>query len=259
MEGSKKHLLLLIWLTALYFVGIWLFTRGFFLTRSVINKKNSCDVDFAGQAHNYVLDKHGHDGCWMHARFKKAIILIIDALRFDFVAHKEPVDGNERVFHNKFTTVHQILESEPLNSRLYRFLADPPTTTMQRLKGLTTGSLPTFVDASANFASAEISEDNIISQLKNLGKHIVFMGDDTWMGLYPNHFTRSFPYPSLNVKDIHTVDDGVIDHLNEELKNKNWDVLIGHFLGVDHCGHTYGPDHPIMGQKLEQMNAVLRC
>ena len=34
-----------------------------------------------------------------------------------------------------------------------RFLADPPTTTMQRLKGLTTGSLPTFIDVSANFAS----------------------------------------------------------------------------------------------------------
>ena len=35
----------------------------------------------------------------------------------------------------------------PQQTALFRFIADPPTTTMQRLKGLTTGSLPTFVDA----------------------------------------------------------------------------------------------------------------
>ena len=47
------------------------------------------------------------------------------------------------------------------------------------------GSLPTFVDAGSNFASAEIREDNVIAQLKSRGKTVVFMGDDTWMGLFP--------------------------------------------------------------------------
>ena len=50
----------------------------------------------------------------------------------------------------------------------------------------TLGSLPTFIDAGSNFASSEIHEDNIIAQLKNSGKKIVFMGDDTWMGLFPS-------------------------------------------------------------------------
>ena len=44
-------------------------------------------------------------------------------------------------------------------------MADPPTTTMQRLKALTTGSLPTFIDAGSNFATNEINEDNIIDQV----------------------------------------------------------------------------------------------
>ena len=48
------------------------------------------------------------------------------------------------------------------------------------------GSLPTFVDAGSNFASSEINEDNIIAQLQSRGKKIVFMGDDTWMGLFPS-------------------------------------------------------------------------
>ena len=39
---------------------------------------------------------------------------------------------------------------------LLKFIADPPTTTLQRLKGLTTGSLPTFIDAGSNFAGEVI-------------------------------------------------------------------------------------------------------
>lgn len=37
-----------------------------------------------------------------------------------------------------------------------------------------------------------------------------------------------------------------------------WDVLIAHFLGVDHVGHTYGPSHPAMASKLTQMDHALR-
>jgi predicted AlkP superfamily pyrophosphatase or phosphodiesterase len=35
------------------------------------------------------------------------------------------------------------------------------------------------------------------------------MGDDTWMQLAQHAFTEAYPYPSFNVHDLHTVDDGV--------------------------------------------------
>lgn len=57
------------------------------------------------------------------------------------------------------------MNQQPDNSRLMKFIADPPTTTLQRLKGMTTGSLPTFIDIGSNFASPEINEDNIIDQV----------------------------------------------------------------------------------------------
>lgn len=60
------------------------------------------------------------------------------------------------------------------------------------------------------------------------------------------------------MKDLHTVDDGVISHLIPEIKRPDWDVVIAHFLGVDHCGHRYGPYHQAMAEKLMQMNDVLR-
>jgi hypothetical protein len=37
----------------------------------------------------------------------------------------------------------------------------------------------------------------------------VMMGDDTWMQLAQHAFTEAYPYPSFNVHDLHTVDDGV--------------------------------------------------
>lgn len=50
---------------------------------------------------------------------------------------------------------------------------------------------------------------------------------------------------------------GVLSHIYEELDTDDADVLIAHFLGVDHCGHWYHQDHPEMGSKLSQMNQVV--
>jgi phosphatidylinositol glycan class O len=34
----------------------------------------------------------------------------------------------------------------------------------------------------------------------------------------------------------------------------SWDVLIAHYLGVDHAGHTYGVNSKQMDEKLAQMD-----
>ena len=202
----------------------------------------------------------GHRGCWMPAKFNKTVVIIIDALRYDFAYYNSTLAEakDELPYHNKLKVIHELLTERPMNSRLLKFVADPPTTTMQRLKGLSTGSLPTFVDVGANFHSSEITEDNWIDQLLSQDKEIVFMGDDTWLNLFPNRFKREYPFPSFNVQDLDTVDNGVLEHLLPEIGNGDWDVLIAHFLGVDHCGHRYGPNHPEMTRKLEQMDRVIR-
>jgi hypothetical protein len=41
------------------------------------------------------------------------------------------------------------------------------------------------------------------------GKRVAFVGDDTWQQLAPDAFDWAWPYPSFNVKDLHSVDDGV--------------------------------------------------
>ena len=43
----------------------------------------------------------------------------------------------------------------------------------------------------------KVAEDTFVRQLMRNGKNVVFIGDDTWDGLFPNQFHRSYFYPSL--------------------------------------------------------------
>ncbi|KAF8770580.1 GPI ethanolamine phosphate transferase 3 like protein [Argiope bruennichi] len=267
---SLKNCLIVLWVYILYVLGIWFFLSGYLLKRIVVHQ-NSTVTDSIGRdidcknvlslRHMNFYEKEEKIPQYSKnknylKRFDRAIIIVIDALRFDFVLH-HPEDTGENFYLNKMPVFKEIMEKNKNNALLFRLTADPPTTTLQRLKGLTTGSLPTFIDLSLNFASSEISEDNFIRQMNKYNKRIVFMGDDTWDNLFPNAFHRKFPFPSFNVKDLDTVDDGILKHLYDEMEKNDSEVIIAHFLGVDHCGHRYGPKHPEMSRKLQQMNSVI--
>ncbi len=233
------------------------------MTRLVLDHKSTCAAPpFDAFRTNGDLSRV--EGCWYPREFQKAVIIVVDALRYDFTVPFLPseVDKEARQFHNAFPILYNTAKTRPENAFLLPFIADPPTTTLQRLKGLTTGTLPTFHDAGSNFAGTAIEEDNLLAQMRNLGKTIVHLGDDTWQSLFPGYFHQnlSHPYDSFNVWDLHTVDDGVASHLMPLLNSPNgtqWDYVFAHFLGVDHAGHRYGPDHPAMNSKLQEMDSVI--
>ncbi|KAH9882753.1 hypothetical protein J1614_000119 [Plenodomus biglobosus] len=264
----------------LHVAGIYLFTSGFLLTRLVLDHTSECAIPPIDAAKSYTPGDVAK-GCWHPKTFDKAIVIIVDALRYDFTvpfaAQFEPTDlaaiaaasppqaplVAPRHFHDAIPVLYETAKSQPNNAFLLPFIADPPTTTLQRLKGLTTGTLPTFIDAGSNFAGTAIEEDNLVAQLKSAGKRMVHLGDDTWHALFPDYFDPNLThaYDSFNVWDLHTVDNGVTEHIFPLLKAENtskWDVIFGHYLGVDHAGHRYGPDHPAMTAKLGQMDDVFR-
>lgn len=39
---------------------------------------------------------------------------------------------------------------------------------------------------------------------------------------------------------------------------EDWDVLVVHYLGVDHAGHTQGAGAPAMAAKLRQLDSQIR-
>ncbi|XP_066150813.1 GPI ethanolamine phosphate transferase 3 [Euwallacea fornicatus] len=270
MKRKLKYFLTLLWFSYLIVTSILLFAKGFLLTRHVQYRNATClyfdeetcyiNNDQRSQISNCNAEalnpyENAHELCLKVP--VRVVVLIVDALRYDFTVF-DGKNKNPLSYENKIPVIKEILDKHPQSSKLYKFIADPPTTTMQRVKALTTGSLPTFIDAGSNFATSAIDEDNIIDQILMQNGKIVFMGDDTWTSLYPQRFIRNYPYPSFDVWDLDTVDNGVKSHLFSELIQKDWNLLIGHFLGVDHCGHRYGPNHPEMGRKLREINEVIR-
>ena len=218
-------------------------------------------------------------GCWTSRRIDSLVILVVDALRFDFARDHLPLSVGSRLFPGSKK------DGTRGYSRLYQFVADPPTVTMQRLKALTTGGLPTFADITGSFGGANIEEDSWVEQLiatrnhraghqtiNNTLSQIAFVGDDTWVDLFPTQFDDCHPYPSFNTRDLDTVDNGCLLHLprlldgliglnrNATRTNSNssdFELIIAHFLGVDHVGHTYGPNDSQMDKKLHQMDVML--
>ncbi|SCU82956.1 LAMI_0C01486g1_1 [Lachancea mirantina] len=241
-DSAHRHYIVLMGaLAVLQFIAIAFFTRGFLLTRNVLENVAS------------VTEAYG--------KFDKCVILIVDALRFDFAAPVDPADSSFNTnYHNNMPIFNMSWDSDTGSSLLLKFIADPPTTTLQRLKGLTTGSLPTFIDAGSNFNGKVIEEDNFIKQLYLRDKRVLFAGDDTWQALFePFLSSQSEFHESLNVWDLDTVDNGVIDFFERKFltvpqQEQEWDVLIGHMLGMDHVGHKYGPQHFTMKEKQLQVS-----
>jgi predicted AlkP superfamily pyrophosphatase or phosphodiesterase len=75
--------------------------------------------------------------------------------------------------------------------------ATSPTITMPRVKAITTGSIPSFLDVILNFAESDTTatlanQDTWLAQIqaRKDGK-LVMYGDDTWLKLFPSTFTRA--------------------------------------------------------------------
>lgn len=268
---SVKYGVLLSWLSVSFIIPLLIFARGLLLYRDILPYRASCADDRFIACYNQSPNGTKLQDClksynssytseqYCSSSDYRVVLVIIDALRYDFVEFDDTV-GNADIppFINKLPVIRDLLVAEVEHSKLFKFIADPPTTTMQRINALTTGSLPTFIDVGSNFGSSEVNEDNLIDLLTQNKKNAVFLGDDTWCKLYPNRFLRSFPFDSFNVWDLDTVDNGILDHLIPEVRKSDWHLLIAHFLGVDHCGHRYGPFHPEMKRKLDEMNVMLK-
>ena len=150
---------ILLYLSLLHLVGIYLFTRGFLLSRLSLSNFSECSSTSASPL------------CTLSPTHKRAVFLVIDSLRFDFLS-PHPPEPHSPYHHNVLSLPRELTAKHPRNSFLFNAYADPPTATLQRIKGLVTGSLPTFVDIGHNFGGASIAEDSIIQQLQRANKTV---------------------------------------------------------------------------------------
>ncbi|KAF2823709.1 alkaline phosphatase-like protein [Ophiobolus disseminans] len=190
------------------------------------------------------------------APFDKLVFMVVDALRSDFVFGEESGMSFMQSLIRDGTAL-------PFTAH-----ATSPTITMPRVKAITTGSIPSFVDVILNFAESDTSstlgtQDTWLAQIKakdfDNGKgKLVMYGDDTWLKLFPNFFERADGTSSFFVSDFTEVDNNVTRHVPEELLNRDWDAMILHYLGLDHIGHKAGPKSPNMVPKQKEMDDMVR-
>lgn len=167
--------------------------------------------------------------------------MVIDALRWDFIAESD-----------RMTYLNNLIRRN--ESCLIKLRVHAPTVTMPRIKAMTSGTVPNFIDLILNFGASEMNVDNLIWQMKSQGK-IVFYGDNTWTKLFPSTFTRQGEnVDSLFVNDFYEGDKNVTDRLTAELVHPDWKMLILHYLGLDHIGHVEGPFSDKVPGKLEEMD-----
>ncbi|ESZ94512.1 hypothetical protein SBOR_5092 [Sclerotinia borealis F-4128] len=224
-------------------IAILIFASGFFPYKPFLS----------GLAQYESLDY----GAPPEAPFDKVIFMVVDALRSDFVFSRN--------------SGFQFTQSLISNGAALPFTAHAtsPTITMPRIKAITTGSIPSFLDVILNFAESDTSsslanQDTWLAQMKAKGGgKMIMYGDDTWLKLFPETFDRTDGTSSFFVSvsrrvDFTEVDRNVTRHVPEELMMDDWNTMVLHYLGLDHIGHKAGPRSPNMIPKQQEMDGIVQ-
>lgn len=154
----KKSVLILISISC-QITSFLCFYKGFFLSRSEINKQSihyeTPSIDFEVNSKSFTnYQDLNCEWSWKTKPYDKVILIIIDALRSDFIQYNSTLTYEEtKHFQNKMPIFKYLVENEPKKTYLSSIYSDPPTTTLQRLKGITTGSFPTFIEFKDDFSS----------------------------------------------------------------------------------------------------------
>ncbi|KAH9545771.1 hypothetical protein CY35_12G063800 [Sphagnum magellanicum] len=242
----------------LQLAGITLFVLGFFPVKPAL--MGISGIESVKPVCNYE-EETTHKGAsyqevsGITPQYDRLIIMVVDGLPAEFVLGRGgQLPPTEMLMAMPYT--QKLLTSG--RALGFHAKAAPPTVTMPRLKAMTSGAIAGFLDVAFNFNTQALLGDNLISQLARAGWQMVMLGDETWLRLFPNTFMRHDGVSSFFVKDTVQVDHNVSRHLEAELAATDWDLLVLHYLGLDHVGHLGGRSSPLMPHKLKEMDAVVQ-
>ena len=198
-----------------------------------------------------------HSNVKLNKNLSRLIFIVIDGLRYDYAQKylKKTLNfSNSSIFLETYS--------------------DPPTVTLQRLKAITTGSLPTFIEIKNNFDTSNlIQTDSLLYQFKhfnyfnksknqnisknNQNNNITVIGDETWVTLFDLYINSKITFPSFDIYDIDGVDNVIFKTLEPNIRSHNSSLIIAHFLGVDHSAHVFSYNHPRVIKKISQIDSFL--
>ncbi|KAF2588357.1 hypothetical protein F2Q70_00041422 [Brassica cretica] len=250
----------------LQIIGLSIFVFGFFPVKPTLSGVSGsesyrhplCDPapnKNESEIHPEKLRLLYQESSGISSRYDRLILMVIDGLPGEFVLGK---DGQPpwKVWKESMPYTQSLLANGDAIG--YHAKAAPPTVTMPRLKAMVSGAIGGFLDVAFNFNTQALLDDNLLGQFLRIGWKMVMLGDETWIKLFPGLFMRHDGVSSFFVKDTVQVDKNVSRHLPNELNNDDWNLLILHYLGLDHVGHTGGRNSPLMASKLKEMDDIVR-
>jgi len=72
--------------------------------------------------------------CDNQPKYDRILVLVMDALRYDFVEPKSDLKVEEKLYHNNFPNLVKNMKTNPTNYLMCSAYSHPPTVTAQRLK-----------------------------------------------------------------------------------------------------------------------------
>lgn len=114
-------------------------------------------------------------------------------------------------------------------------------------------SITSIIDA---FFSSSVRVDHIVQQVFRNQKKSSILGDDTWTKLFK--FDTSYPCKTtFDIWDWETCDNIIYSNLETEIRN-NKDLIVAHFLALDHIGHASSSiTHPDFKAKKDKISKFL--
>ncbi|XP_065074141.1 GPI ethanolamine phosphate transferase 2 [Ochlerotatus camptorhynchus] len=229
-----------VYLFLVFVFSLVLFCYGFFPLSFSPSTKSSI-TDLPGSLDNVKLNPETYK-----PRNSRAVLMVIDALRMDFIANKESMPFLNKLIEDGFACQYQLQ-------------VHPPTVTMPRIKAMTSGAIPSFLDVILNLGSPQMTLDTFLYQMVHQQRRLVFYGDNTWTNMFPDMFLRKGEnVDSLYVNDFYEGDRNITSKMRSEFRKYDWKMMVLHFLGLDHIGHVEGPFSDKVPGKLKEMDSIVK-
>uniref|UniRef100_A0A336M0F1 CSON006523 protein n=1 Tax=Culicoides sonorensis TaxID=179676 RepID=A0A336M0F1_CULSO len=226
----------LIWSFFLFIFACLQFFQGFFpitFVPTLGSDSQKIGADLLEPENNIKSANNGN-------YYNRSILMIIDALRYDFV--------------EKMPFTWSLLQvDDQAKACMVKLKVHPPTVTMPKIKTIISGTVPSFFDVILNL--------NSVTRLKANNKKIVFYGDNVWTKLFPGNdffMRKGENFDSFFVNDFYEGDKNITNAIKSELLQADWDFMILHFLGLDHIGHVLGAQNPTIDEKLLEMDEIIK-
>jgi len=193
---------------------------------------------------------------WFQTK-SKVIYLVIDGLRFDYLFKDDLIPEPELYKQERSHLFHEIFVNSPEKLVVCKAYADTPTLTVQRIPSVVTGGLPPKANVIMAFGALPIKEDSLIRQAHLAGQKPYFSGDSLWNDFFPDDLTTTTETRSFDIKD-NDVDAATVNFIDYITKNKDFNLVIGHMLALDHMAHYKGLGDPKLSEAVQNTDKLIK-